>query len=46
LTSQPELYDDQVLLEKQLSFAICGGIIAQWTIGAVWDSQLKAQHGI
>eukprot|EP00253_Pinus_taeda_P015994 PITA_15994 len=46
LTSQRELYDDQVLLEKQLSFAICGGIIAQWTIGAVWDSQLKAQHGI
>eukprot|EP00253_Pinus_taeda_P002894 PITA_02894 len=35
LTSQPELYDDQVLLEKQLRFAICAGIIAQWTIGAV-----------
>lgn len=35
LTAQPELYDDQVLLEKQLRFAICAGIIAQWTIGAV-----------
>lgn len=35
LTSQPELYDDQVLLEKQLRFAICAGIIAQWTIGVV-----------
>lgn len=35
LTAQPELYDDQALLEKQLRFAICAGIIAQWTIGAV-----------
>eukprot|EP01018_Ginkgo_biloba_P009175 Gb_07834 [translate_table: standard] len=35
LTIQPELYNDQVQLEKQLRFAICAGIIAQWTIGGI-----------
>ncbi|XP_060202170.1 fructokinase-like 1, chloroplastic [Lycium barbarum] len=35
LTTQPEMYDDQDVLERQLRFAIAAGIISQWTIGAV-----------
>ncbi|KAI7735231.1 hypothetical protein M8C21_028362, partial [Ambrosia artemisiifolia] len=35
LTSQPEMFENQDVLERQLRFAIAAGIIAQWTIGAV-----------
>ncbi|CAN4106068.1 unnamed protein product [Withania somnifera] len=35
LTTQPEMYHDQDILERQLRFAIAAGIISQWTIGAV-----------
>ncbi|KAL0336793.1 UNVERIFIED_CONTAM: Fructokinase-like 1, chloroplastic [Sesamum calycinum] len=35
LTTQPEMFDNQDLLERQLRFAIAAGIISQWTIGAV-----------
>ncbi|KAJ0713895.1 putative fructokinase [Helianthus annuus] len=35
LTSQPEIFENQDVLERQLRFAIAAGIIAQWTIGAV-----------
>ncbi|PHT31290.1 Fructokinase-like 1, chloroplastic [Capsicum baccatum] len=35
LTTQPEMYHDQDVLERQLRFAIAAGIISQWTIGAV-----------
>lgn len=35
LTSCPEMYEDQDVLERQLRFAIAAGIISQWTIGAV-----------
>ncbi|XP_021754680.1 fructokinase-like 1, chloroplastic [Chenopodium quinoa] len=35
LTSHPEMYEDQDVLERQLRFAIAAGIISQWTIGAV-----------
>eukprot|EP00252_Welwitschia_mirabilis_P011984 TRINITY_DN2663_c0_g1_i5.p1 TRINITY_DN2663_c0_g1~~TRINITY_DN2663_c0_g1_i5.p1 ORF type:complete len:491 (-),score=76.21 TRINITY_DN2663_c0_g1_i5:259-1731(-) len=34
LTCQPELYHDQDKLERQIRFAICAGIIAQWAIGS------------
>lgn len=35
LTTYPEMFEDQDVLERQLRFAISAGIIAQWTIGAV-----------
>ncbi|KNA13126.1 hypothetical protein SOVF_119570 [Spinacia oleracea] len=35
LTSHPEMYEDQDVLERQLRFSIAAGIISQWTIGAV-----------
>ncbi|XP_062207457.1 fructokinase-like 1, chloroplastic [Phragmites australis] len=35
LTSCPEMYEDQDILERQLRFAVAAGIISQWTIGAV-----------
>ncbi|XP_059667903.1 fructokinase-like 1, chloroplastic [Cornus florida] len=35
LTTQPDMYDNQDTLERQLRFAIAAGIISQWTIGAV-----------
>lgn len=35
LTTQPEMYHNQDVLERQLRFAIAAGIISQWTIGAV-----------
>ncbi|GFY83722.1 fructokinase-like 1 [Actinidia rufa] len=35
LTTQPEMYENQDFLERQLRFAIAAGIISQWTIGAV-----------
>lgn len=35
LTTHPEMFEDQDILERQLRFAIAAGIISQWTIGAV-----------
>ncbi|XAR50873.1 Fructokinase [Bertholletia excelsa] len=35
LTTQPEMFEDQDILERQLRFAVAAGIISQWTIGAV-----------
>lgn len=35
LTTQPEMYENQDVLDRQLRFAISAGIISQWTIGAV-----------
>ncbi|CAL1378909.1 unnamed protein product [Linum trigynum] len=35
LTTCPEMFEDQDVLERQLRFAIAAGIISQWTIGAV-----------
>ncbi|KAL7133895.1 hypothetical protein ABFS83_12G171200 [Erythranthe nasuta] len=35
LTMQPDMYENQDTLVRQLRFAISAGIIAQWTIGAV-----------
>ncbi|KAL3626928.1 Fructokinase-like 1, chloroplastic [Castilleja foliolosa] len=35
LTTQPEMFVDQDVLERQLRFAIAAGIISQWTIGGV-----------
>ncbi|KAL8504757.1 hypothetical protein ACS0TY_016074 [Phlomoides rotata] len=35
LTTQPEMFENQDVLERQLRFAIAAGIISQWTIGAV-----------
>ncbi|GKA98290.1 fructokinase-like 1 protein, chloroplastic [Tanacetum coccineum] len=35
LTTHPEMFDNQDILERQLRFAIAAGIISQWTIGAV-----------
>ncbi|CAI9098370.1 OLC1v1035002C1 [Oldenlandia corymbosa var. corymbosa] len=35
LTTQPEMFENQDFLERQLRFAIAAGIISQWTIGAV-----------
>ncbi|KAH6806893.1 fructolike 1 [Perilla frutescens var. frutescens] len=35
LTTQPEMYENQDVLERQLRFAISAGIISQWTIGGV-----------
>ncbi|KAI4354626.1 hypothetical protein L6164_003475 [Bauhinia variegata] len=35
LTTCPEMFEDQDILERQLRFAIAAGIISQWTIGAV-----------
>ncbi|XP_061336613.1 fructokinase-like 1, chloroplastic [Gastrolobium bilobum] len=35
LTTCPEMFENQDILERQLRFAVAAGIIAQWTIGAV-----------
>ncbi|KAG6403212.1 hypothetical protein SASPL_135429 [Salvia splendens] len=35
LTTQPEMFENHDVLERQLRFAISAGIISQWTIGAV-----------
>ncbi|XP_020215805.1 fructokinase-like 1, chloroplastic [Cajanus cajan] len=35
LTTCPEMFENQDVLERQLRFAVAAGIIAQWTIGAV-----------
>ncbi|KAL8213696.1 hypothetical protein R6Q57_003145 [Mikania cordata] len=35
LTSHPEMFENQDVLERQIRFAIAAGIISQWTIGAV-----------
>ncbi|XP_058097578.1 fructokinase-like 1, chloroplastic [Magnolia sinica] len=35
LTTHPEMYENQDVLERQVRFAIAAGIISQWTIGAV-----------
>ncbi|PWA54354.1 Carbohydrate kinase PfkB [Artemisia annua] len=35
LTTHPEMFENQDVLERQLRFAIAAGIISQWTIGAV-----------
>ncbi|GAA0162741.1 carbohydrate kinase [Lithospermum erythrorhizon] len=35
LTTNPDMYENQDTLERQLRFAIAAGIISQWTIGAV-----------
>ncbi|PON90161.1 Adenosine kinase [Trema orientale] len=35
LTTCPEMYEDQDVLERQLRFAVAAGIISQWTIGGV-----------
>lgn len=35
LTTQPEIFENEDLLKRQLRFAIAAGIIAQWTIGSV-----------
>ncbi|PIA54478.1 hypothetical protein AQUCO_00900790v1 [Aquilegia coerulea] len=35
LTTQPEMFENQDVVERQLRFAIAAGIISQWTIGAV-----------
>ncbi|XP_052176398.1 fructokinase-like 1, chloroplastic [Diospyros lotus] len=35
LTTQPDMFKNQDVLERQLRFAIAAGIISQWTIGAV-----------
>ncbi|KAK9168250.1 hypothetical protein Syun_000390 [Stephania yunnanensis] len=35
LTTHPEMYENQDVLERQLRFAVAAGIISQWTIGAV-----------
>lgn len=35
LTTYPEMYENQDVMERQLRFAVAAGIISQWTIGAV-----------
>lgn len=35
LTTCPEMFENQDVLEKQLRFAVAAGIISQWTIGGV-----------
>ncbi|KAK6943563.1 Carbohydrate kinase PfkB [Dillenia turbinata] len=35
LTTHPEMFENQDILDRQLRFAIAAGIISQWTIGAV-----------
>lgn len=35
LTTQPEIFENEDMLKRQLRFAIAAGIIAQWTIGSV-----------
>ncbi|OVA17709.1 Carbohydrate kinase PfkB [Macleaya cordata] len=35
LTTNPEMFENQDVLERQLRFAIAAGIISQWTIGGV-----------
>ncbi|KAL9303232.1 hypothetical protein ACSQ67_020495 [Phaseolus vulgaris] len=35
LTTCPEMFENQDVLERQLRFAVAAGIIAQWTIGAI-----------
>lgn len=35
LTTCPDMFENQDVLERQLRFAIAAGIISQWTIGAV-----------
>ncbi|KAJ7961315.1 putative Fructokinase [Quillaja saponaria] len=46
LTTCPEMFEDQDILERQLRFAIAAGIISQWTIGAVrgFPSESAAQN--
>ncbi|KAI9116183.1 hypothetical protein K1719_013113 [Acacia pycnantha] len=35
LTTWPEMFENQDIMDRQLRFAVAAGIIAQWTIGAV-----------
>ncbi|KAF2297045.1 hypothetical protein GH714_016034 [Hevea brasiliensis] len=35
LTTSPEMFENQDVLERELRFAVAAGIISQWTIGAV-----------
>ncbi|XP_042511515.1 fructokinase-like 1, chloroplastic [Macadamia integrifolia] len=35
LTTYPQMFEDQDVLQRQIRFAIAAGIISQWTIGAV-----------
>lgn len=35
LTTCPEMFNNQDVLERQLRFAVAAGIISQWTIGAI-----------
>ncbi|XP_022852199.1 fructokinase-like 1, chloroplastic [Olea europaea var. sylvestris] len=35
LTTQPDMFENEDILVRQLRFAIAAGIISQWTIGAV-----------
>ncbi|KAF8397356.1 hypothetical protein HHK36_016269 [Tetracentron sinense] len=35
LTTHPDMFENQDVLERQVRFAIAAGIISQWTIGAV-----------
>ncbi|OMO97422.1 Carbohydrate kinase PfkB [Corchorus olitorius] len=35
LTTYPEMFENQDVLDRQLRFAIAAGIISQWTIGGV-----------
>lgn len=35
LTTNPEMFQNQDVLERELRFAVAAGIISQWTIGAV-----------
>ncbi|KAK8512208.1 hypothetical protein V6N12_031934 [Hibiscus sabdariffa] len=35
LTTYPEMFENQDVLERQLRFAVAAGIISQWTIGGV-----------
>ncbi|XP_062095362.1 fructokinase-like 1, chloroplastic [Humulus lupulus] len=35
LTTCPEMYENEDILERELRFAVAAGIISQWTIGAV-----------
>ncbi|KAL5072977.1 hypothetical protein RYX36_011961 [Vicia faba] len=35
LTTCPEMFENQDVLERQLRFAVAAGIISQWTIGGV-----------
>ncbi|XP_057983725.1 fructokinase-like 1, chloroplastic [Malania oleifera] len=35
LTTHPEMFENQDILERQLRFVVAAGIISQWTIGAL-----------